>query len=448
MTFLAPIFFYIGLGIAASAIALHFIVTRQPASSPLPTVRFIPVSAVRVTTVAPIPEDLLLLLVRVLAAILIGAAFARPVLTSTKRPVARIVMADVSRGVGDIAMVRDGARALLSEGDALIVFDSSAHVVRENVADSAARLARSERQGRFSPALIAALRTAAKLRTAADSIELVLISPLRTAEMDGATHAIRALWPGRMRIVRVAASSDSLPPAAGLAVRAAADDGVALAALVGGLSTGDSAVRIIRGAAALVDSVWAGIGRHTLVRWPANGAPPGWAARARPDTIGAVIAGEAALVFPLERRWQPGPAASASRVTARWVDGAPAAVERSIGDGCIRDVAIPVPTRGDLVLRPEFARLVRALGAPCDAAIIGFALPPDEVAVLAGTGPLVSTATILPPDVVATPLVPWLVVAGLLLVLLEIWVRRGSTPLWTELAVEEQTPRASEKSVA
>ena len=99
-------------------------------------------------------------------------------------------------------------------------------------------------------------------------------------------------------------------------------------------------------------------------------------------------------------------------------------------------------------LRPEFARLVRALGAPCDAAIVGFALPADEVAVLAGAGPLVSTASIRPPDVVATPLVPWLVVAALLLLLLEIWIRRGSTPLWTELAVEEVEPPASKKSVA
>jgi hypothetical protein len=448
MTFLAPIFLYIGLGVAAGAIALHFIVTRQPTSSPLPTVRFIPVSAVRVTTVAPIPEDLLLLLVRVLAAILIGAAFARPVLTPTKRPVARIVMADVSRGVGDIAAVRDSARALLAEGDALIAFDSSAHVVRENVADSAARLARSERQGRFSPALIAALRTSAELRAAADSIELVLISPLRSAEMDGATHAIRALWNGRMRIVRVPASSDSLPAAVGLAVRGAADDGVALAASVNGLSGSDSAVRIMRGAVTAADSVWASTGRHTLVRWPANGAPPGWIGRAQPDTMGAVVAGEAALVFPLERRWQPDSAANASRVAAHWVDGAPAAVERSIGSGCVRDVAIPVPTRGDLVLRPEFARLVRALGAPCDAAIVGFALPPDEVAMLAGIGPLVSTVSIRPPDVVATPLVPWLVVAALLLVPLEIWVRRGSMPLWTKLAAEEQAPRASKRSVA
>jgi hypothetical protein len=248
-----------------------------------------------------------------------------------------------------------------------------------------------------------------------------------------------------MRIVRVSASGDSLPPAAGLAVRAAGEDGVALAASVSGLSASDSAVRIIRGPVTAADSAWAATGKRTLVRWPVNGAPPGWVARARADTVGAVIAGDAALVFPLERRWQPGAAGGSSRVVARWVDGAPAAIERSTGAGCIRDVAIPVPTRGDLVLRPEFARLVRALGAPCEAALVGFALPEEDVSALAGTGPLVSTAVIRPPDVVATPLVPWLVGAALLLLLLEIWVRRGSTPLWTELTAEEQEPRVREK---
>src|SRR3954465_859311 len=112
MSFLAPMFFYVALGVAAGAVALHFIVTRQPTSSPLPTVRFVPTSAVRVTTVAPVPEDLLLLLVRVLAALFIGAALARPVLLPHRRPIARVVLADVSRGVGRIESVRESARAL------------------------------------------------------------------------------------------------------------------------------------------------------------------------------------------------------------------------------------------------------------------------------------------------------------------------------------------------
>lgn len=179
MTFLAPIFFLLGMGVAAGAVALHFIVTRQPASSPLPTVRFVPTSSVRVTTVAPVPEDLLLLLLRVLLALLIGAALARPVLTPERRPVAHLVLADVSRAVGSIEAVRDSARAILEPGDVLVVFDSAARVIRSGAADSAAQLVRTEREGRLSPALVAAMRAASALRDAADSVELAIISPDR-----------------------------------------------------------------------------------------------------------------------------------------------------------------------------------------------------------------------------------------------------------------------------
>ncbi|HXE57393.1 MAG TPA: BatA domain-containing protein, partial [Gemmatimonadales bacterium] len=214
MTFLAPLYFYLGLALAGGAVALHCIVTRQPASAVLPTVRFVPRSRVRVTTVSR-PEDLLLLLLRVLLAILVGMAFARPVLVPDRRPVARVVLADVSRAVANIQEVRDSAASLLAEGDALVVFDSTARVVREDVAAAAERLAGSHRAARLSPALVAALRTAAELRTGADSIEIAIVSPFRAGAADGATLAIRGLWPGRVRLVPVAARGDSLPPPAG-----------------------------------------------------------------------------------------------------------------------------------------------------------------------------------------------------------------------------------------
>lgn len=442
MSFLAPIFFYIGLGVAAGAIALHFIVTRQPTSSPLPTVRFIPTSAVRVTTVSPVPEDLLLLLVRVLIAILIGAAFARPVILPKRRPVARVVLADVSRAVGDgaIATVRDSARALLrDERDVLVVFDSAAHVVRRNAADSASHLARTEREGRLSPALIAGLRAASEIRSSADSIELAVISPFRVTEMDGATSALRALWPGRVHVVRVPARGDSTVLATGFSLRASNDDPVVLAAAADGVPSRDSVVRIVRGTATAEDSAWAAAGRRTLVRWPAAGAPPGWVARARPDTVQAVVAGEAALVTPLERRWQLDTAVRATRVAARWVDGAPAAIDRAVGEGCIRDVAITVPTRGDVMLRPAFGHFLRALGAPCESVAGGPALGDAELRAFAGTGALAAQSAIKPPDTVATPLVPWLIAAALALALLELLVRRGSAPLWS--AAEDDAGR-------
>ena len=436
MTFLAPIFFYIGLAVAAGAVALHFIVTRQPPSNPLPTVRFIPVSAVRVTTVAPVPEDLWVLLARVLAAILIGAAFARPMLVPERQPVARIVLADVSRGVAQIEEVRDSARSLVGAGDALVVFDSAPRLV-EATADSIDGLQQSESDARLSPALVVALRAASELRATADSVELVVISPFRHRLLDGATQGIRALWPGRVRLVSVAPSADSIAPPAGLSVRADASDGVAIAAAA--LPASDSAVRIVRGDATAADSAWAAGGRRTLVRWPADGAPPGWRARLAIDTIGAVLAGDAALVYPLERRWTPDSALLAGRaIVARWVDGQPAATEHAAGTGCIRDVAIPVPTRGDLVLRTGFARLVRALGAPCERVTGSRAMAEADMLALAGSGPLASRADIAPPESISTPLVPWLLAGALLMVLLEIWIRRGSAPMWKDEEVDER----------
>lgn len=441
MNFLAPIFFYAALGVAAGAIALHFIVTRQPTSSPLPTVRFVPTSAVRVTTVAPVPEDLLLLLVRVLAVLLVGAALARPVIVPHRRALARVVLADVSRAVGPIETVRDSARALLGSGDVLIAFDSSARVIRSGAADSASKLVRSAREGRLSPALIAGLRAASTIRDGADSIELAIVSPLRSAEIDGATQAIRALWPGRIRIVHVAGAADSLAPPAGVQVRAEADDPIALATSVAGIAVSDSVVRVIRGAASEADSMWASGGRRTLVRWPITGAPPGWIARTALDTAGAVIAGEAALVTPLERRWRLDSAIAITRVAARWVDGTPAAVERTIGQGCIRDVAIAVPTRGDLALRGSFARFVRALVAPCEAVSGGPVADSGTLAALAGRGSLASHDAVRPPENVSTPLVPWLLAAAILLVLLELFVRRGSAPMWSDVAEEPERER-------
>lgn len=443
MTFLAPIFFYLGLAVAASAVALHFIVTRQPTSSPLPTVRFVPTSSVRVTAVAPVPEDLLVLLIRVLTAILIGAALARPVLTPKTRPVVRVVMADVSRAVGNIAQSRDSVRALLGPRDLLVVFDSAARVVGSGAVDSASNLVRTEREGRLSAALIVALRAASAIRNEADSIELAIVSPLRASEFDGSTQAIRALWPGRVRVVRVAAIADSLVPRAGLVIHGAADDPLVLAATAAGIaasdSAGDSAVRLVRGVASSADIAWAADGRRTLVRWPTLDPPRGWIARARVDTAGAVIAGEAALVFPLERRWVLDSATHPTRVVARWVDGEPAAIDRAVGAGCIRDVAISVPPRGDLVLRPAFGRFLRALSAPCEAVAGGPLLGDAQVSALAGGGPLAASGAIHAPDIVSTPLVPWLLGAALLLALLELFVRRRSAPLWTSIGDEAST---------
>ncbi len=446
MTLLAPIYFFAAVAVAAATVALHFIVTRQPPSSVLPTVRFVPKSTVRIVTLDR-PRDPWLLLLRVLTVLLVGLAFAQPVLLPERVPVARIVVADVSRSIGEIGEVRDSVGALLREGDALVVFDRDARVVMRAGADTLERLERAPREGRLSAALVAAMRTAPELRASADSIEIAIVSAFRSSEVDGATQAIRALWPGRIRLVHVAPDADTLAPAAGAMVRAeAADDGVVLAARLAGLSSaespGDQTVRIVRGEVSEGDSIWVAGGRRTLVHWPAEGAPPGWSERSRVDTAGAVIAGAgragaAALVYPLERRWSPPagetdpgvpPAAEmpAWQVAARWVDGEPAAVERPVGSGCTREVAIPVPGRGDLPFRPSFGQLVRALGAPCEAVAGSTALDEEVLLAIAGAGPLAPRGAIPSPEATPSPLAAWLFGLALLLALAELWVRRGS----------------------
>ena len=141
--------------------------------------------------------------------------------------------------------------------------------------------------------------------------------------------------------------------------------------------------------------------------------------------------GEAALVTPFERRWRLDSAARITRIASRWVDGEPAAAERTIGSGCVRDVAISVSPRGDLVLRRSFERLVRVLVAPCETVAGALAADSSAVALLAGRGPLATHDAIAAPSSVDSPLVPWLFSAALALALLELVVRRGSAPMWS-----------------
>jgi hypothetical protein len=340
----------------------------------------------------------------------------------------RVILADVSRSVGRIAEVRDSVRALYQTGDALVVFDSSARLVKGSARDSIDRLTRADQDGALSPALITALRTASDHRTRADSFELVIVTPLKSGLMDAATDAIRELWPGRARVVRVAARADTAFSASGFRVEGPPDDPVRLAASLTGAPPTETAVRIVRGAATAADSAWSALDGHTLVRWPASDAPPGWTPHTPADTVGAIVSDGIALVGAFERRWRLEAPAGAERVgvrvAARWVDGEPAAVEHRVAMGCIRDVAFPVPAQGDLVLRPSFARMLRTLARPCDASVGGAALTPSALAALAGAGRLAASAAIPRPDVVATPLVPWLLAAALFAALAELVVRR------------------------
>jgi len=82
------------------------------------------------------------------------------------------------------------------------------------------------------------------------------------------------------------------------------------------------------------------------------------------DTQGGVVAGGHIVVSTFTRAL----GVRQGRVIARWVDGEPAASERALGRGCMREVAIPVDDAGDLALRESFRGVAESLLDPCGGA--------------------------------------------------------------------------------
>lgn len=416
MTFLAPAFLAAAAGIAALVVALHFISTREPATVPLPTARFAPNRSIRARSRAFRPSDLLLLLCRAGLILCAGAALATPIPAPSRRPLARIVVVDRSRAVASTAESTDSARKFLADGDVLVLFDSAA---RRVAADSLASLRRLDARGSVSAALVAALRAAVSLREKADSLELVIVSPLLAEEVDQATDSIRALWPGSIRLVRVAGRRDS-SAALMVVLEGRAEDPIRWA-LPPRTGAGNPTVRIVRGASRPDDSAWVSAAARTLVLWPEVSAASGLGGK---DTVGAVVADEIVVVAPFERGG-PLPTPPGSRIVARWMDGAPAAMEAAHHSGCIRSISIPVPSVGDLVLDPRFQRLAARLTGPCNSPPVSQPIDSIRLAVLIGSpGGRVAGLSLPRPVAIDSPITPWLLGAALVLGLGELVLRR------------------------
>lgn len=380
MTLILPGYLYAAIAAAAAVVALHLIVTRRPRAAMLPTARFVPDVPAPATSRALRPYDLFLLLLRVVMLLTVGTALARPVFRPGRERIARVIVADISGSVVSRSEVSDSVRGLFRTGDVIVAFDSAAHAI--GAADSLPSISASGATGSLSAALAAALRAAPGVREGADSVELVMVSALLPAESDLATERIRALWPGRARLVRVAPHTDTVA----------------------------GKPRIL----------WGGPERPTMS-----------IGMRRPDTSGAVIAGSDVVVAPFARRWSfPQDSLYGATVVARWVDGAPAAVERLTSTGCDRSIAIPIDSVGDLVLRPEFIRLREILTAPCSqrgvAASKGFtgATSLSAITALAGSGKLAPASVFPAPLDVQSPLAPWLMGTAMALALVELFVRR------------------------
>ncbi len=440
LSFAQPWLLLAAAGAAIVIAALHFIARRRPGTVAFPTARFVPAQSVRAPSRSTRPADIPLLLLRVLAVLLLGAAFARPTLQPERRPLARVVALDLSASGRSAIAARDSAARYLRAGDLLVAFDSAARLVVGDAPDSLAALEGSRAAGSLSAALAAATRAAVTLRDRADSVDLVLIGPFASEEWDGATRSIRAVWPGRALLVHTERASDSTEDGSGVsdpvrpAVREDAgvdDDPVsAVVALMRG-SAVRADVRIVRGAPSAADSAWAGEGGHVLVHWPAV-APATWPRSRLTDTVGAVVAGSAVLVADFERAFDP-PAGDAG-VVARWLDGAPAATESALRDGCVRNVAVSFPARGDLALGESARRFVAALSAPCGGARDHAPIGEAQLAVLRGEREGDAARVLAHGDGRENRAVPWLLAGAALVLLLELIMRRADADNEMEIA--------------
>ncbi len=256
-------------------------------------------------------------------------------------------------------------------------------------------------------------RLGPSLAIEADSVELVLVSPLAAHELDAATDSVRARWPGAIRVLRLPARPDSARPWT-LERVLGADDALGPALTRVSVGRGPTAVRLRRGAPTAADTAFAR-GGGALVQWDsADVSRFGPAALAMGDDV---------VVATLGRTTLP----ARGRAIARWADGSAAAIEEPLDAGCLRRVAIGVPDAGDLPLRPAFQRVVRGLMAPCGAARSSVPADSATVARLSGSGSLAAAGALAGREQRSSPLVPWLLGLALVCALAELAIRARSS---------------------
>jgi hypothetical protein len=457
VSFANPLFLYLAAVAAAGIIALHVIARQRPPSSLLPTARFVPEFQTRVTSRTPRPSDPGLLLLRLLMIALVGVALAAPVFESRSQAVRRVLLLDVSSDASSVEEVRDSAAVYFSAGDAVVLSAGSTAGVRDGIAGdtgiiqldslpveltyqaASAQGGRTHyREGSLTTGLLGALRAARIVAHDADSVELVLVSPLLESQFDAATLDVRELWPGRIRVVRVAARGEPAAWSREVDARMDPDDPIsATLSLLGVRSDrGEGAsVRLVRGEATAEDSAWllAGpavedaqatalpdpVATRTLVIWPDEDAMAALDVREPVDTIGGVVISRRAIVASFPRSARPG----AGRAIAHWADGEPAAVERMHGEGCLREVTIPVTPIGDLTLRHSFLHLTDELLRPCGVSRNVAAASDSLASLIAGAGALAPAAQLRGEREHRSAAAPWLLGFAIFLAALEPLVR-------------------------
>lgn len=226
--FAAPGFLLAGALLALVPLALHLLARTPPERRPLPTARFLSPDR-RTRLRLHRPSDLLLLALRALLLVLLGAAFARPAWVARPGGHAVIVLLDAGLGMnGAWQEALETAGERLAGGGRLVVFDSAARVHDNGPAalDSLRAAGPSAARSSYLAAL-RGLRAAARV-VVADSATAVLVTRPRWGAWSPAVPAVRsAAWPARIELAEVGAAAGEA--AAGREPAASAADGAAAA---------------------------------------------------------------------------------------------------------------------------------------------------------------------------------------------------------------------------
>ncbi len=402
--FARPGFLWAGLILALLPPLLHLIARRPRERVALPTARFLAPDARSTVRLQRRPMDLLLLLLRSLFLILLGAALAGPTWREGAEGSLELVLLDRGIGGGWPEAV-DSARSLLlgragtPAGD-LVLFDTTAVRIPAGelsapLFDSLAAAPTAAPRAEYAAALRAA-RAAARAHPAADSLRLTLITRPRWEGWSPGLAPLRAAaWPGRIRLLSVGDPQDGSaavpdPAAAADGSRVAgvrAEEAVgpyleaALAALgwtiarltaagevasllvaAGPLSADAEADLLARARAGAVVVVAGEVPVGPLgdgLPWRADSAGP-----PAPDTPGALVPRDGAALTGAASRSAGSPAPGAA-VLAAWEDGRPAAAAVREGSGCLVYLGAALGADG-LLLSPGFPWLLDLLSRGCE----------------------------------------------------------------------------------
>lgn len=358
MTFLAPAWLGLAVAAALAVAAIHLIAWRLPRAVMLPTARFVPDEPARLAARTVRPSDLALLVLRMAIIMAGGIAMARPTLHPSPRGAAMVIALESSPAMreADTTLQRDSVRAIpRRDRTSFVVFDTTS---REYDTGDAAwedvAAARVSGHASLTVGLLAAIRAARRLARDYESVDIVIASTFSRASFDQATAGVRNTWPDSIRVVRIPPPTRATGPAQVELPSNGDDPVVAGIRLAGANALLRGTSRLVRAIATASDSAWTQDGR-ILVVWP----------RARSRGTERVDGIHARGLTAIGHLIRLPPGIDSGRVIARWLDGAPAARETALGDGCVRTIGFDVPDVGDFVLTPSFQRLLSVLVGPC-----------------------------------------------------------------------------------